>query len=197
MLAAIEERQTASPPRRRLTRGDRAVLELNGQLSGDRFELIEGDLVEKMPKNWPHTIAMIAFQTWLARAFGLDFFAPEAPTDVSLEDNPTSEPEPDFIVFNRSAYEFKTSKRSPEDLALVIEISNTSLRFDLTVKASLYARAGIADYWVLDIKGRRLGVHRDPRDGVYTSIVWYGEHESVAPLAKPDAKFAVASAFVP
>ena len=195
MLAAIKEAPPPFPPRKRLFRGDCAALEIAGQLDYQRFELIDGDLIEKMPKNWPHTFALVALQCWLARAFGLSYFAQEAPVDVSPEDNPTSEPEPDFVIFNRSIFEFTTHKRNPSDLVLVIEVSNTTLRFDLTVKARLYARAGIPEYWVLDINGRRLGVHRDPQDGEYKSIAWYGENESVSPLAAPDSAFAVASAF--
>ena len=195
MLAAVKEAPLAFPPRKRLTRGDCIVLETAGQLDYQRFELIDGDLIEKMPKNWPHTFAIAAFQCWLFRAFGPSYFVQEAPTNVSPDDNPTSEPEPDLMVFNRSVFEFTTPKRNPNDLVLVIEVSNTTFRFDKTVKAALYARAGIVEYWVLDINGRKLGVHRDPEDGEYRSIAWYDEQESVAPLAAPDSAFQISSAF--
>jgi len=107
-----------------------------------------------------------------------------APIDVAPEDNPTNEPEPDVIVLKRQLSHF-----------LVVEIADTSLNFDLTTKAALYARAGIAEYWVLDVTGRRLLVHRDPKSSEYASIVAYGERESVAPLAAPQAEFRVADAF--
>ena len=70
----------------------------------------------------------------------------------------------------------------PDDIAWLIEVSDSTLHFDLTAKASLYARAGIVDYWVLDLVNRRVVVHRGPRAGAYTSVVAYAEAEEVTPL---------------
>ena len=77
----------------------------------------------------------------------------------------------------------------------MVEVSDSTLRFDLTVKAALYARAGIIEYWVLDINGRRLIVHRDPTPTGYRSVVAYGESEKVTPLAAPDHELLVAAIF--
>src|SRR5579863_910544 len=87
--------------------------------------------------------------------------------------------------------EFATfdSNPQPQDLDLVVEIADSTLNFDLTVKAALYARAAIAEYWVLDVAGGRLIVHRSPVSGTYTSVAAYGENEIVAPLAAPKAQF--------
>ena len=78
---------------------------------------------------------------------------------------------------------------------LVVEVSDTSLHFDLTRKAALYARASIAEYWVLDVAGHRLFVHREPEAGQYNSVVEYSQHESVTPLAAPESPFLVSSVF--
>ena len=129
------------------------------------------------------------------QTFGLLFVNPEAPIDVAPEDNPTNEPEPDIIVLKRELSHFRSANPKPEDLHLVVEIADTSVRFDLTTKAALYARAGITEYWVLDVAGRRLLVHREPRSGHYASVVAYSEEESVAPLAAPQKNFRVADAF--
>ncbi len=85
--------------------------------------------------------------------------------------------------------EFATfdSNPQPQDLALVVEIADSTLKFDLTVKAVLYARAAIAEYWVLDVVGKRLIVHRSPVSDAYTSVVAYGEDEVIAPLSAPEA----------
>jgi Uma2 family endonuclease len=80
-------------------------------------------------------------------------------------------------------------------LHLVVEVADSTLNFDLTTKAALYARAGIAEYWVLDVSGRRLIVHRLPQSGKYTAILVYNEQEEVAPLAAPHATFKAADAF--
>ena len=196
MLAALIESPTISPPRKRLTRADRAVLEMNGLLDQDGVELIEGDLIEKIPKNWPHTHALMVVMNWLIKVFGGDFVAPEASINVAPEDNPTSEPEPDLIVLKSPSRDFLvgSTKPGPDDLRLIVEISSATIRFDLTVKTALYARAGIADYWVLDLNQKRMGVHRNPQLGGYQSVVWYGEHETISPLSAPHAQFVVGSA---
>jgi Uma2 family endonuclease len=132
---------------------------------------------------------------WLSEAFGKQFINPEAPIDVSPSDNSRNEPEPDLIVLKRPSTNFASGNPKPEDVALLVEIADSSLRFDLTVKAVLYARAGIADYWVLDVVAQQLYCHREP-DGVrYQSVVVYGEGETVCPLAKPEAEFRVGIAF--
>jgi Uma2 family endonuclease len=80
-------------------------------------------------------------------------------------------------------------------LHLVVEVADTTLNFDLTTKAALYARAGIADYWVLDVSARRLIVHRHAESGEYMAILVYTEQENVAPLAAPHAMFKAGDAF--
>jgi Uma2 family endonuclease len=132
---------------------------------------------------------------WLVHAFGGQYVNAEAPIDVAPEDNPTSEPEPDLVVLARPSREFRSENPKPADLRLVIEISDTTLDFDLTVKAALYARAGIVEYWVLDIAARRLVVHRDPEGGSYRSVVAYSDEETITPLAAPNREFRVADAF--
>jgi hypothetical protein len=76
--------------------------------------------------------------------FGERYVNVEAPIDVAPEDNPTNEPEPDLIVLTRPSLEFDRNPQAVADLRLVIEISDSTLGFDLKTKAALYARAGIA-----------------------------------------------------
>jgi Uma2 family endonuclease len=118
----------------------------------------------------------------------------EAPIDVSPGDNVWNEPEPDLIVLKKEFTAFDFNPR-PEDIDLIVEIADSSLKFDLTVKAALYARAAIAEYWVLDGSGKRLIAHRIPMSGAYTSVVVYAENEVIAPLAAPQTRFLVADAF--
>ena len=183
------------PPRKLWTRAECSTLEAAGLLDGQHLELIEGELISKMGKKRPHVNSLSVLTGWLMQVFGIKFVNPEAPIDVAPEDNPTDEPGPDIIVLKRELTNFVSGNPRPEDLHMVVEIADTTLHFDLTAKAALYARAGIVEYWVLDVNGKRLIVHRDPRRGVYSSIVEYSGQESVAPLSARHAEFRVSGAF--
>lgn len=172
------------PPRKLWTRVEIAQIESTGVLSQQRLELVQGELINKMGKKRPHVNALVAVQAWLVQTFGEQYVNPEAPIDVAPEDNPTNEPEPDLVVLVRPSREYNTNPRST-DLRLVVEISDSTLGFDLTAKAELYARASIVEYWVVDVVGRRIIVHRDPREGLYRSVVSYGDQETLSPLTAP------------
>lgn len=183
------------PPRKKWTRAQCEQLDQAGLLEQQSLELVEGELINKMGKNRPHVNAQLFVMGWLIRVFGLEFVNSEASIDVAPQDNPTNEPQPDLMVLNQPTYRLASSNPRPQDLHLVVEVSDTSLHFDLTRKAALYARAGIGEYWVLDVAGHRLFVHREPQAGQYNSVVEYSKHESVAPLAAPESPFLVSSAF--
>jgi Uma2 family endonuclease len=180
------------PPRKRWTREECAVFEASGLFEKERLELVGGELISKMGKNRPHVNASMWMLFWLADIFGKKFVNAEAPIDVSTGDNSANEPEPDLIVLNREWDAFVSGNPQPQDIRLLVEISDSSLDFDLSVKAVLYGRAGIVEYWVVDVGGRRLISHRNPAGGRYDSVMIYGEHELVAPLAAPDAEICAA-----
>ena len=183
------------PPRKRWTREECVALEVSGIWDQQHLELIEGELISKMGKKRPHTNAMVIMHAWLLRVFGEQFVNQETTIDVASVDNPINEPEPDLIVLSKPSLEIRDQNPQPSEVRLLVEIADSTLRFDLTVKARLYARARIAEYWVVDIPGRRIIVHRDPQEGQYLSVVAYAEQESVKPLASPDHEFPVRSAF--
>jgi Uma2 family endonuclease len=184
-LGTIERLDT---PRKRWTRLEYDALLSSNVLVCPKLELIDGDLIDKKGKKRPHVIALVLLGNWLRGVFGNRRVNTDAPIDVAH--NPTSEPEPDLTVLKRDVTEFKVNP-GPEDLHLVAEISDSTLAFDRTTKAALYARAGIIEYWVLDIPNRRMIVHRDPEGGRYTSVQAYSEEESVSPLAAPTAALRV------
>lgn len=183
-----------APPHKLWTRAQYEQLERAGLLDQQRLELVEGELINKMGKNRPHVNAQVFLLIWLGQVFGLEFVNQEASIDVAPQDNSTNQPEPDLIVLTKPTHQVPGNPR-PQDLHLVVEVSDTSLHFHLTRKAALYARAGIGEYWVLDVAGHRLFVHREPQAGLYQSITEYAESESVAPLAAPQSPFPVAAAF--
>jgi Uma2 family endonuclease len=182
------------PPRKRWTRAECVALETSGVWAQQRLELVDGELISKMGKKRPHVNSLTLVLAWLIEVFGKEYVNPEAPIDVAPDDNPTNEPEPDIIVLTRPTREFLSANPQPADLRLIVEISDSTLGFDLTKKAGLYARAQIADYWVVDVAARRIVVHREPSEGAYRSIVVYGEQEAVRPMAS-EAQFRVSDAF--
>jgi Uma2 family endonuclease len=182
------------PPRKRWTREECAPLAAAGLFEIERLELIDGELISKMGKNRPHAIAAKLIHKWLDDTFGWRFVDSEVPIDVSPNENPRNEPVPDLIVLKQEFSTFRSGNPQPQDLHLVVEISDSTLPFDLSTKAALYARAGIVEYWVLDINGRCLFVHRDPSSGKYASVTSYGEVEALAPLSAPGSEFRVGQA---
>jgi hypothetical protein len=183
------------PLRKRWTRSECEALEAAGLLEYQNLELVGGELISTMGKKRPHVHALAFVQEGLIEVFGRGVVNPEAPIDVAPEDNPTNEPQPDIIVSKRPSREFKKANPQPADLHLVVEVSDTTLGFDLTKKAALYARAEIIEYWAIDVAACRLVVHREPVGGRYASVAVYGEQETVAPLAAPTAEFRIAEAF--
>src|SRR5258708_1167458 len=153
MPTTLTERpaQSMSPhPRRKLwTRAECEALEAAGLLEGQHLELIEGELIDKMGKNLPHVVLLRWLVDWLKDVFGKEFVYSESPIDVATEDNPTSEPEPDIIVLNQKLTTLSRRPRA-EDLHLIVEVADTTLGFDTTIKAALYARGrrdNVVSFW--------------------------------------------------
>lgn len=184
------------PPRKRWTRVEHQALYDSGVLDGQRWELVEGELISHMGKNRPHVNSVALLLAWLQGVFGRRRVLQESPIDVAPEDNPTNEPEPDLVVLKQDLSHFSRENPQPSDLELVIEVAASRLGFDLTTKAALYARASVADYWVLDVAARRMIVHRDPIEGRYASVLVYGSEETVAPLAAPGSSLKIGDVFL-
>ena len=105
----------------------------------------------------------------------------------------TSVLEPDVVWVRSDPY--ATGRPTADDVLLIIEVAKSSLNVDLGNKASLYADAGVTDYWVADIETKTLIIHRDPKNGRYASIVTHHGNQEAQTLASPDASLVVASIF--
>ena len=148
----------------------------------ESLELIHGDLIDTMGKKPPHVYWKHALFDWLSKQFGFEYVRSEDPIDVSPEDNSTNEPEPDLAVTKQSIRVTRGVNPKPADLRLVVEVSDTTYDLDRKVKACLYDRAGIEEYWIVDIRkteAPRLLVHREPQDGSYRVLNTYS-HTAVA-----------------
>lgn len=138
-----------------------------GAFSDDlRAELIEGVLVDMSRKTREHDNAIRWLTRWLILAVDLRKFEVGVQTSLTLADS-ESEPEPDFSVLHRDA----PRPYHPSTATLVIEVTVSSHHRDLRKKPVLYARAGIPEYWVIDIDNEMVVVHRNPIGDRYESIV--------------------------
>lgn len=185
-----------TPNRKVWTRSECEELVESGMLKG-RYELVDGEIISKMGQKRNHALAVALVTSWLMKVFSGLRVQCQLPIDVTEEDKETNEPEPDVIVLNRPTTEYLDSHPGPGAVTLAVEIADTSLGFDLQKKASLYARSGIPEYWVLDVTGRRLFSHRKPETGAYRAIEQYSAEESIAPLAQPDASVRVSDLLPP
>jgi Uma2 family endonuclease len=106
-----------------------------------------------------------------------------------------SEPVPDLALLRRHPdrdYPYRLAHPTPADILLLVEVADSSIEYDLGRKACLYARHGIPELWVLDQRGDRLIVHRDPTPRGYATVRALSRNESIAPLAFPEIPLTVA-----
>jgi Uma2 family endonuclease len=164
---------------------------------GDPVELLGGQMVVAEPQGSRHFAALRATQEALRAAFG-DGWEIRGQGPIALDDE--SEPEPDLAVVPGTFRDYWAAH--PSSPSLVIEISETSLALDRAHKGSLYARAGLVDYWIVNLPERRLEVYRDPEPDAtapfgwrYRSITILEPGASLSPLARPDRRILVSDLF--
>jgi Uma2 family endonuclease len=161
-----------------------------GLFEGRRAMLINGVILELGPMNPPHALTLELVDNTLRAAFGTGWrFRSQSPLVLGQD----VDPEPDYVVIAGTP---RGSTGHPTTADLVVEVADTSLDFDTNDKRQLYARAGVRDYWVVDINGRRLLVYRDPQAGDYATQQAFGPADTVAPLAAPTAAVRVADLLV-
>lgn len=164
-----------------------------GFFGSRRVELLDGEIWEKMTTDPPHAICVELLTGLLPAVFGEGF---RLRICLPLDLGRRSQPEPDFAILPGHA---RDAMAHPKIASLVIEISDATLRKDRTLKAHLYARAGIADYWIVNLPDRRLEVHRHPapnpeRKGrfLYREITLVPADGHASPLARPESRIGVA-----
>jgi Uma2 family endonuclease len=131
-----------------------------GGFEGERVELIDGMLVRMSPKSEAHERATEYLTDWLGASIQRPRYIVGSQRGLTIGQ---SEPEPDVTVRERD----EAGPYHPSTAVLVIEVAVSSLMYDLAVKARIYASAGIPEYWVVDVSGRRVVVHRSPGADAY------------------------------
>jgi Uma2 family endonuclease len=126
---------------------------------GDRIELIRGEIIEMAAKGTAHETCISKLLRELVRLLG-DSATLRCQSPILLLNN--SEPEPDFAIVRNKPDDYLSAHPTPNDVLLVIEISDSTLNYDREVKLSLYAEAGISDYWIFNVFDNQLEAHNEP-----------------------------------
>jgi Uma2 family endonuclease len=166
-----------------------------GIFVGERLELLAGLLVVQEPQGSSHAAIVGQIGQVLRSAFGAGWHARlQAP--LALDDD--SEPEPDVAVVSGDYRDYLAAH--PRTAVLVVEVADSSLRLDRRLKGGLYARTGVAEYWIVNLVEDVVEVCRDPRPAAQAAYGWaYRSVDilrppaTVAPLAVPSARIPVAA----
>jgi Uma2 family endonuclease len=157
-----------------------------------RLELIEGEIVEMAPIGSPHAGRVnILTRLLLRRAGERAVVSGQNPVIIGER----SVPQPDLALLRPRHDAYIDSHPTAADVLLIVEVSDTTLAFDMGAKRSLYARCAIPELWVVDVAGRAVRVFREPGAGDYAVSFVAGPGERVASAALPEAWIEVRELF--
>ena len=179
---------TATADLRRWTREEYERLVEQGFFHPEeKIELVDGVILEMSPQSSLHTTGVLLIHGTLAPLFSKGFHIRiQMPLALGFD----SEPEPDLAVVPGEPLDYRDAH--PSTAVLVVEVADSSLLRDRT-KASLYARAGIPEYWLENLVDWCLEVYRELKEGVYTSRTVFRVGDSISPLSHPEAVIPVTS----
>jgi len=155
----------------------------------DRVELIEGEIVDMTPIGPRHIAVVNRLTQALVRACG-DRAIVQIQASIRL--GPHSEPQPDVVLLRPRPDFYETAVPGPESVLLLIEVADTSLPYDRTVKLQLYARAGIREVWLVDLVRNHVEVHLEPVQDGYQRSETRGPGDRLVPMALPEVSLSPA-----
>ena len=150
---------------------------------GDRVELIEGEIVDMPPIGDKHNAAVDRLTRWFDRRVG-DNAIVRVQGSVRL--NYQTEPQPDVILLRWRDDFYASGGAGRDDILLIVEVAHSSLAYDRDVKADLYARNSVPEYWLVDLEARSITVFRGPAATGYRSVTVASGAQPISPLALPD-----------
>jgi Uma2 family endonuclease len=187
---------SAKPVVHRWTRKQYLRMSELGWFAGSRVQLIDGRIIDIPAQKNAHYCGVEQAKKLLEDAFGPKYWV-RAQATLSL--GPRSVPDPDVAVVPGPR---RTNAAYPTTALLVVEVSDSTLWLDRNRKAAVYAKAGLGDYWVVNLVDRQVEVHRDPvmrpASGArarYTNVQIFKPGEFIVPLAAPGARVPVADLF--
>ncbi len=155
----------------------------SGVLEGKPVELLEGNIVEISPEGIEHSYTNQSVSDYLRELLQGKAHIRDA-HPITLDN---SEPEPDIAIVQLPTTIYRQHHPFPQDIYLLIEVSNRTLKKDLEAKIVTYARNGIAEYWVIDLKNKKLIVHTQPQNSIYSQTVEY-RSGNITSQAFPDVE---------
>ncbi|MEA5464493.1 Uma2 family endonuclease [Leptothoe sp. PORK10 BA2] len=161
----------------------------------ERTELLTGQIILMIAKGTPHVTALRLVATALDNSLANQPYFVSTQDPIQLDDY--SEPEPDLVIVKGDFLDYAAHHPTPQDICLVVEVADSTLKQDCEVKDKLYAQAGITDYWVLDLPHRQLHIFRTPTPTGYTSHLILKQDQQLSPLAFPDMVLALENLLPP
>lgn len=166
-----------------------ALAEEQGWDEDTRIELLDGEVVWMNPVNSPHIGCINRLNQLFSRCYPLGAVIVSVQNPVRL--GPYDQPQPDVVLLKPRADYYGTSIATGEDILLLVEVSDSTLRTDLGRKARVYAGGGVPEYWVIDLNGPRVYVHRDSSNGAYQARAIASRGERISTLFAPSVDVAV------
>ncbi|MDP3503505.1 MAG: Uma2 family endonuclease [Myxococcales bacterium] len=145
-----------------------------GTFENERVELIRGVIIRMSPLSVFHDDTVMKLDDLLKEAYGRKRAWVRVQMTFASVD---SRPQPDLVCIDRN---LDCSKAQPKEAFLIVEVADSSLKYDTTIKAELYAEAGVPEYWVVDLKGKQIEVRTEPKRGAYTTMHLVGFSERIA-----------------
>ena len=163
--------------------GDLGILPETG-----RFELIRGEIIEMPTPGSPHSGRVNRLNRLFTVKLGESVIVSiQNPVGIDL----FSEPMPDAALLKPRADFYTDCHPTADDVLLIVEVSDSTVKYDSNVKGSLYAEAGIPEYWILDVKKNVLVIHTEPTDGTYRQVRVVRHGDTVCLQKLPTVNFIV------
>ncbi len=159
----------------------------------ERVELLAGEIFEMGKIGRRHAAVVRRLLQILSRQVGEDQAWLDVQNPIVLDDY--SQPQPDLTLLRPRADAYEGGHPRPTDVLLLIEVADTTLESDRTVKIPLYAQAGILEVWLVDLNGQRVTAYRQPQRDDYRLLQIYTSGDVLQPLAMPEVAVAIAPLF--
>jgi Uma2 family endonuclease len=158
----------------------------------ERVELIRGEMIDMSPIGRRHAGCVNRLVNLLIQLLGKRIIlAPQNPVKL----NETSEPQPDIALLKPRPDFYRNSHPQPEDIFLLIEVADTTVKYDREVKIPLYAEANIPEVWLVDVNQEIIEVYRNSLEGIYQDVQKLTKNQSLSILAFPDVSIHVSELF--